>query len=374
MAYNFPQDYTEKTTLNWNDLVILADSEDLDANGNPSVNKKVKVSSISSGVLAAWSTSDLEEGSNLYFTEERVDDKALKDNVLELDNVDEYTPTEDYHPATKKFVSDSMNEWLSALLSTRVAWEVISTWDAIAHWNFVIAQPLDSLVYTLLLSSANYEAAQEFSPSVDIGIESITLTMYRFWSPVWVCNVEIYSDTWSTLIWTSSNTVNISTLTTSTAWEDRIFNFSWISLTAGATYYFKINLTSGTISWSNFFRVKATNSFAWTELAYLISQAWVWTAQSGWSALKYTIKDSNYTYIKADSAYNLNFIWFAKTGAAYWSNFALSLSWIATGFTSLIPNQSYYLSSTKGGISSTWSVKVWKSLSETELLINTWAF
>lgn len=33
---------------------------------------------------------------------------ALKDNVLELNNTDAFTPTADYHPATKKFVDDSI--------------------------------------------------------------------------------------------------------------------------------------------------------------------------------------------------------------------------------------------------------------------------
>jgi hypothetical protein len=36
----------------------------------------------------------------------KIADKADKSNVLELDNTDEFTPTADYHPATKKYVDD----------------------------------------------------------------------------------------------------------------------------------------------------------------------------------------------------------------------------------------------------------------------------
>ena len=32
----------------------------------------------------------------------------LLSNVLTLDNIEPYTPTEDYHPATKKYVDDSV--------------------------------------------------------------------------------------------------------------------------------------------------------------------------------------------------------------------------------------------------------------------------
>jgi hypothetical protein len=59
------------------------------------------------------STTDLLEGTNLYYTEARVTAnttvvaKADKTNVLELDNAAVYTPTADYHPATKKYVDDN---------------------------------------------------------------------------------------------------------------------------------------------------------------------------------------------------------------------------------------------------------------------------
>lgn len=39
-----------------------------------------------------------------YATQAEVDTKADKDNVLELDNTTAYTPTENYHPATKEYV------------------------------------------------------------------------------------------------------------------------------------------------------------------------------------------------------------------------------------------------------------------------------
>lgn len=41
-----------------------------------------------------------------YATKAYADTKADKSNVLELDNTTAYTPSEDYHPATKKYVDD----------------------------------------------------------------------------------------------------------------------------------------------------------------------------------------------------------------------------------------------------------------------------
>ena len=46
-------------------------------------------------------------------------DTNLKNNVLEKDNKAEYTPSEDYNPATKKYVDDStltiINDTISSL-------------------------------------------------------------------------------------------------------------------------------------------------------------------------------------------------------------------------------------------------------------------
>jgi hypothetical protein len=37
---------------------------------------------------------------------DEMETRALKSNVLALDNTTAFTPTADYHPATKKYVDD----------------------------------------------------------------------------------------------------------------------------------------------------------------------------------------------------------------------------------------------------------------------------
>lgn len=56
-------------------------------------------------VLHAQNASNLGgQGPTYYATKAEVDTKADKDNVLQLDNTVAYIPTQDYHPATKEYV------------------------------------------------------------------------------------------------------------------------------------------------------------------------------------------------------------------------------------------------------------------------------
>ena len=56
-------------------------------------------------VLHAQNASNLGgQGPTYYATKAEVDTKADKDNVLQLDNATPYIPTQDYHPATKEYV------------------------------------------------------------------------------------------------------------------------------------------------------------------------------------------------------------------------------------------------------------------------------
>lgn len=110
----FPTNYTDKITLvDW-DKVLWYDSET--ATPNIDWNKNFTLLAIYNYVLATITTSDIPEWTNLYYTEDRVNNNAtvsslnnnaaLKSNVLELDNTTPYTPTLDYHPVTKKFLED----------------------------------------------------------------------------------------------------------------------------------------------------------------------------------------------------------------------------------------------------------------------------
>lgn len=106
MATNtFPTDYTTKPTPDWTDVVWASDSL---------TNFNLTISSIALYTLTNSTTDNLPEWvTNLYYTDARVDNnatvqsKADKTNVLEKDNITAYTPTQQYHPATKDYV-DSM--------------------------------------------------------------------------------------------------------------------------------------------------------------------------------------------------------------------------------------------------------------------------
>ena len=58
---NFPQDFTEKATPVPNDLLLLADSADLDVDSNPKSDKKSKLSSLWAAIFGSRTTSDIPE-------------------------------------------------------------------------------------------------------------------------------------------------------------------------------------------------------------------------------------------------------------------------------------------------------------------------
>lgn len=112
----------QKTSIVSWDLLTWLDSED----ANLSTKDKVfSVNNIWNRIFTDRSTTNLAEWTNLYYTEARVtanttvvwlwNTKADKTNVLEKDNTTAYTPTLDYHPATKKFVVDRWTDinWLT---------------------------------------------------------------------------------------------------------------------------------------------------------------------------------------------------------------------------------------------------------------------
>lgn len=83
-------------------------------------------------------------------TDNLLDNKVGKSNVLEKDNTTTFTPTADYHPATKKYVDDNAWGggwgWNWPILSAVIAWE-ITIWTviempvskAITAWTFRVS-------------------------------------------------------------------------------------------------------------------------------------------------------------------------------------------------------------------------------------------
>ena len=112
----FPTWYPDK----WN-----ADSTDKVWSSDGTTNFNLTVDEIGTEVFTDRSTTNLSEGTNEYYTTAKVTTdtawKADKTNVLELDNTTAFTPTLDYHPATKKSVDDL----ISGVTPVLIAWSDI---------------------------------------------------------------------------------------------------------------------------------------------------------------------------------------------------------------------------------------------------------
>jgi len=211
MSGVFPTNYTDKTTLvDW-DKVFWYDSE----SATPAIdwNKNFAMSAVANHTMSTKDTDDLSEWSNLYFTDARVTsnetvvdlwtDKADKTNVLELDNTTTYTPTADYHPATKKYVDDfpvpsasETTEWIVERLTQTEAfiWE-----DTTRYMNSVDINLIHANVWFVasdtLISSADTQQSVPWT-AVYTKEKEIKAWYYPKW---WTIKVkfDIFGATWA---------------------------------------------------------------------------------------------------------------------------------------------------------------------------------
>lgn len=150
MSNVFPTSYSLKSSPDNTDVVWSSDW---------TTNFNLSVDWIGNKVFSDRDTSDLSEWTNLYYTDTRVlnspavtsleADKAEKTNVLQLDNTTAYTPTADYHPATKAYVdswtypiaSETVQGIIEIATNTEVmTWTdttraVTSSWISNKYWN-----------------------------------------------------------------------------------------------------------------------------------------------------------------------------------------------------------------------------------------------
>ena len=99
-------DLTTKATPVWADLVTWFDSEDANIDTQ---NKNFLLSGIWSAIFWSRTSTDIPEGTNLFYTEDRVNSnvtvagKADISNVIEKDSTVAFTPTLDTHPVNKLY-------------------------------------------------------------------------------------------------------------------------------------------------------------------------------------------------------------------------------------------------------------------------------
>lgn len=98
--------------------------------------------------------------------DDALDLKADKSNVLEKDNTTTFTPTQDYHPATKIFVENSIESKIGNLVySARISWQN-TTISVTTHVNKTFIGTIqevaaEKLGINLISSNANWETDLE---------------------------------------------------------------------------------------------------------------------------------------------------------------------------------------------------------------------
>jgi len=301
------------------------------------------------------------------------------DWILDETNTTAFTPTADYHPATKKYVDD--NSWWAESTQTVVtAWEDVSAWDAIIYmWpNLITQTDWDWWVSTLdnvFWYSTDYAyQRQTFTLTETLNNPIITLSLIKVLSPTDTTTVWIYRTSDDVLV---TDEVTISSASISSSFANYDFSLTWnLTLLTPEAYY--IRTSSLLLSTSNYITWESSSvdtAYTWWTGSVWTS-AWAWTANS--TDHKFNISylwDVRYWKSDASDLEKLNFVWFANETATSWNTFNLNTAWTDTNQSWLILWSEYYLSDTAWAISTTaWTnvVKVGRALSATEIELYTW--
>lgn len=264
-----------------------------------------------------------------------------------------------------------------------VAWEILTAWETLRLWVWSLAWS----TYTQS-SGWSYRSMKNHSDTRQVGqlfqladggvLSEISLRILGYWSPTWDISVSVYADQWDTLIATSTNTIDSSTLTTSAPSGDQCtFNFDEEKILEASTNYYVVINKTWSDDPSNYIRLAVdTSSSTWRHL-YEINISWVWTERS-WDTLKHTvtvnaISESISKLYKTNSrnASLTSFVWFARNNCALDEEVVVDFL-ITKNQSSLTPGTRYYLSDTLWGVSSTpWTIEksVGVAVSETDIML-----
>lgn len=189
-------------------------------------------------------------------------------------------------------------------------------------WRFWNLPPIiqntswaDNATSYIWQTTTAFETWQSFTLSDDVFVNSIEVQMLRTWTPNIDLSMEIYSDAFSTLVWTSTNIINSTTLWT---WHS-VYTFSFSNLLLSAWLgYFKIkNITWG-VDGSNYVRVRqswTSNPYAlWT--LFQITQAWAANSQSTRDLVFQINLESDYTNTWKIRKWWNNLVWIASSSSS----------------------------------------------------------
>lgn len=284
----------------------------------------------------------------------------------------------------KKITLTNLKKEINTYIWT--AWEDITVWEAVRKWTVV----QDTDITQSSWSSTANETRVWYDTTYQSVWQSFTVTwtkkaffidvyMSKAGTPTWNLACKIYSWVWSSLVATSTNTI-------AESWTDwastaKRFIFSEEELTTW-TYSFEV-YTDRANSTSNYIWLfKDTDLYAWWQ-AYTISSTPTWTAFT-WYDLKFEIylwteEDTTKIYLASwvNETYS-HLLWFAQENVTSWNTFKILTTWIEANQSWLTNDELYYLSDTPWAISTTaWTYELiaWRSISTTEVLINTgWWF
>ena len=188
-------------------------------------------------------------------------------------------------------------------------------------------------------------------------MNKLTVHLDQSGSPTFNITAKIYSDTAGTLVATSTNTIDSSTVSASGAFYDFTFNAG--AITAATTYYIAlepdaVGNTGDNVDWS----IEATDIYA-GGIAYKITDGNVWSATSGDWDRNFEVElisgeDNTKIYkASADSTGKMDFIGFTDTSEILDDPTDVFFEGIVAGFTGLTKGSPVYLSDTAGAVSHT---------------------
>lgn len=266
--------------------------------------------------------------------------------------------------------------------STFIAWESITAWNSLRNGvefdEVTSHQSWASISYTYVsiwYSTTYYKSWQSFTIESSWRLKSFSCYMTKSGSPTFNIQAFIY-DSANNLIWTSTNTILSSTLTTVATYYD--FNFTSLNLVPGV-YKILVAPINGSVSSTNYVQWQANLTWTYTWGVWLsatntnIITEMTWSDKNFYFTFTNTTENFNYVYkTNASNSSKINFIWFATNTVSTWWTVTVDTCWINNNQSSLVIWSTYYLSDTAWTISSSaWtnSVKIWKAISSSWILI-----
>lgn len=278
--------------------------------------------------------------------------------------------------ASKSYVDTTIN---SSKWWTYTAWEDLLANDAVRFglWTTTFEQlnwTATTSEWYIWYNTSLRDWWQSFGVMWNRTLTSIKVSLLKTGTPTGNLTCYVYSDQWTTLVATSSNTIAESSLTTS--YTDQTFTFAWESLTQW-TYYIKIadDRADSTSNYSK--RAFSLVDECLCGSLYTIDSTNTWTVKKYdhvFTVTMWSTEDNTKVYkCDADSIDKINFLWFATEAVSADASVLVTDNLIQWWFTWLTTWATQYLSDTAWEISETsWTIskEVWIAVSATEVEID----